>query len=199
MPPVIADSVRFLRENDLKTILARIRERNVPPLVQFAVYGVCGGLATAVFLGMVLILSKTVVPAYTGMLTRAEPVAVLGHPLFWPAADDEAGALRLAADPLTTRIRARNLLANNCAAFLFANLVAYVSNVLFVFKTGRHHPVLEFFYFTLVNGISFGLSQIAGPWLVLRFGVPTDLAILSNLVASILLNFAGRKFFVFKE
>jgi hypothetical protein len=52
--------------------------------------------------------------------------------------------------------------------------------------------------FTLISSISFGLSQAAGPFLVHKFGWPTNMAILSNVIASMLLNFAGRKFFVFK-
>ena len=39
---------------------------------------------------------------------------------------------------------------------------------------------------------------MAGPWLVNQFGVPTNVAILTNLVTSMLLNFVCRKFFVFK-
>ncbi len=99
---------------------------------------------------------------------------------------------------ITDSERAKDLLINNCIGFVLANVVAYVSNVMFVFKQGRHHPMIEFLYFTLVSGISFGISQIAGPWLVQRWGVPTNLAILTNLVASMMLNFVGRKFFVFK-
>ena len=168
----LSDSLDFLRKNDFKTILARIRERNVPGLIQFAVYSMCGGLATVVFLGTVVILSKKFIPAYEGMIVNGEVIS--------------------------DSLRAKNLLINNTIAFFLANIVAYVTNILFVFKGGRHHPVLEFLYFTLVSGVAFAISQIAGPWLVKEFGVPTNVAILTNLVTSMLLNFAGRKFFVFK-
>ncbi len=57
MTSAITESISFLRENDLKTIFARIRERNVPPMIQFAIYGMCGGLATVVYLAAVLDLS----------------------------------------------------------------------------------------------------------------------------------------------
>jgi putative flippase GtrA len=173
MTSAIAESVSFLRQNDVKTILSRIRERNVPGLIQFAIYGICGGLATVVFLATVVIFSKKIIPAYEGMTVNGVLI------------DDT--------------LRARNLLINNCIAFLIANVVAYVTNVMFVFKQGRHHPVFEFLYFTLVSGVSFGISQIAGPWLVKQYGVPTNVAILTNMIASMMLNFAGRKFFVFKD
>ena len=48
----------------------------------------------------------------------------------------------------------------------------------------------------VVDGI--GISQFAGPWLVHQYGLPTWVAIITNIGASILLNFAIRKFFVFK-
>ena len=172
MPPAITDSIAFLRGNDVKTILARVRQRRVPPLIQFAVYGMCGGLSTVVYLGISLLLSCTVIPAMDGMIIDGAPIS--------------------------DALRAKNLLINNCIAFTVANVVAYVTNILFVFHTGRHHPVLEFLYFTSVSFLSFGISQIAGPWLVSHFGVSTKLALLSNVVASALLNFVFRKYFVFK-
>lgn len=172
MPSAISDSISFLRENKFKTILARIRQRNVPSLIQFGVYGMCGGLATAVFLGITIFLSYKVFPAMDGMIVNGAAI--------------------------TDELRAQNLLINNCIAFVVANVVGYITNVMFVFKTGRHHPVMEFLYFTAVNTLSFGISQIAGPWLVSHFGVSTKLAMLTNVVASALLNFVFRKFFVFK-
>lgn len=173
MNSAISDAITFFRQNDVKTILTRIRARNVPPLIQFTVYGMCGCLATVVFLGIVIVLSKTVIPAYEGMIVDGSP--------------------------MTDTLRAKNLLINNTIAFLVANVVAYITNILFVFKGGRHHPVLEFLYFTLISGIAFVISQAAGPWLVNRFGIPTNVAILTNVVTSMLLNFVCRKFFVFKS
>lgn len=172
MMSAISETLAFLRQNDARTILSRVRERNVPVLIQVVVYGLCGGLATVFFLGIVIALSKTVIPAYEGMIVHGQPI--------------------------TDALRAKNLLINNTIGFLVANVVAYVTNILFVFRTGRHHPVLEFLYFTLISGISFAISQVAGPWLVKQFGVPTNVAILTNLITSMLLNFVCRKFFVFK-
>ena len=196
MTSAIFESIAFLRQNDLKTILARIRARDVPPLIQFGLYGLCGGLATATSIGIVVSFSTTFIPAYEGMKVAAQPLLRGGSfSLLWPAPDANTSS----AMEITNQIRSLNLLVNNCIAFLIANVVAYVSNIMIVFKTGRHHPVLEFLYFTMVSGVAFGLSQVAGPWLVNRFGLPTNAAILTNLVTSMLLNFAGRKLFVFKS
>ena len=198
MTRALAEAFQFLTTNDMRTILARIKAREVPGLIQFGVYGICGGLATIVFLGTVLYLTHSMLPAEIGMKVSDQPVTLLGKTLWWTAASDPAHSQTIAQGHHGDDIRAQDLLVANCIGFLLANVVAYITNVLFVFKTGRHHPVLEFLYFTAVSGIAFGISQIAGPWLIHRFGLATKLAILTNVFASMLLNFAGRKFFVFK-
>ena len=194
MTSALSESLAFLRQNDLKTIFARIKTRDVPGLIQFALYTFCGGIATVSFLGIVVVLSKTLIPAYENTFVAGESLKFFGYDLCWlKPAKDAVNALAI-----NDGIRAQNLLVNNCIAFLITNVIAYVTNVLIVFKSGRHHPVIEFLMFTLISSISFGLSQVAGPFLVQKFGWPTNMAILSNVVASMLLNFAGRKFFVFK-
>jgi putative flippase GtrA len=140
--------------------------------VQLAVYGFCGVLATVVAVMQIVILSKTIIPAYEGMIVDGVTI--------------------------TDDLRAKNLLINNTISFVTTNVFAYFLNVMLVFKRGRHHPWMEFLYFTLINGISFTLSQVAGPWLVHRFGVPTNLAIFTNTVFAAAINFVARKFFVFK-
>ena len=48
------------------------------------------------------------------------------------------------------------------------------------------------------SGASFLISQLAGPYLIKRYGLPTQVALVTNVVASMLLNFVIRKFIVFK-
>jgi len=173
MTSAITEAFQFVVGNDFRTILARIRARNVPPLIQFGVYGLCGGLATVVFVGLTVYLSYHVFPAMDRMIVDGAPI--------------------------TDQLRARNLLINNTIAFAVANVVAYGTNILFVFQTGRHHPVMEFLYFTAGSTLSFLISQFAGPWLVHAYGLPTAVAIMTNIAASVFLNFAIRKLFVFKN
>ncbi len=199
MPSAISDSIAFLRGNDVTTILSRIRQRKVPPLIQFAVYSMCGGLATLIFLGTVITLSKTMFPAYIDLSVRDVPATLLGKTLSWPASNVPGHSQVIAAGKVGDDIRAQNLFINSSIGFLIANIVAYITNILFVFQTGRHHPFLEFLYFTGVSGIAFSISLMAGPWLVHSFGLPTNVAMLTNVVASALLNFVFRKFFVFKN
>ncbi|MFZ4766898.1 MAG: GtrA family protein [Roseimicrobium sp.] len=199
MPLASNETLAFLRNNDLKTILKRVRERDVPPLMQFAAYTFCGCLATVVFLGTVLTLNYTIIPAYEDMTVTTTPVQLLGRPVLWMAETVPGQSQPITHDAAGNAIRAANLLVNNCIAFILTNFVAYFSNILLVFKRGRHHPVFEFVYFTMVNFVSFAISQVAGPWLVSEFGVPTNVAILTNMVSSMLINFLARKFFVFKN
>lgn len=169
----VSESINFLRENRLSTVLSRIRAREVPWLIQFCVYAACGVLSTLFFVAQVVLLSKYFIPAFDGM--------------------------EIDGKVLTPELRARNLLINNSIAFVSTNLFTYAINVLFVFKRGRHHLVVEFFYFTGVSLASFALSQIAGPLLVSELNLPTWAAISTNTIASMLINFAARKFFVFQS
>ena len=150
----------------------RMRARDMPWTVQLMVYGMCGVLATVISVGQVVILSKTIIPAYEGMLVNGEPI--------------------------TDAIRAKHLLINNTIAFFTTNVAVYFLNVLLVFKRGRHHPWIEFFWFTVINLVSFVLSQIAGPWLVHEFGIATNIAIFTNAAFAAVINFIARKFFVFQ-
>ena len=55
--------IRFLRTNDLKTILAALHSRDVHPVIQFFKYGVCGVAALVVHTSIFFLLSRYVIPA----------------------------------------------------------------------------------------------------------------------------------------
>lgn len=175
-----------------------MRARDMPWMVQLIVYGMCGVMATVVSVGQVVLLSKFVIPAYEGMMVDAGDgiIKFLGSVI--------PGHAGLVADVvgdgavITDKLRAKHLLVNNTLAFLTTNVFVYLVNVALVFKRGRHGPWMEFFWFTAINLISFVLSQMAGPWLVLQFGVATNVAILTNTVFAAAINFLARKFFVFQ-
>ena len=99
---------------------------------------------------------------------------------------------------LPREVRALNSTYNNLIAFFFGNLFAYVTNSLWVFTPGRHHRVLEFFYFTLVSLLGFVIGLSAGPLLIKMYGIHTLLAQLLLIFSSVLVNYVCRKFFVFK-
>jgi putative flippase GtrA len=56
----MGDLLRFLRQNDLPTILAAFKSKDVHPAIQFLKYGICGVLATVVHVSIYLLLVKYV-------------------------------------------------------------------------------------------------------------------------------------------
>ena len=95
--------------------------------------------------------------------------------------------------------RALNSTIANSIAVLFSTTVAYVTNVLWVFKSGRHSRLVEISSFFGIGVISFGGGLLAGPYLIKMLGLHTLLAQLSMAVTSVLINFVCRKFFIFKQ
>lgn len=95
--------------------------------------------------------------------------------------------------------RAWNSTVCNSIAVIFSTLVAYVTNVLWVFKSGRHSRLVEIGSFFGIGIVSFGGGLLAGPWLIQAFGLNTLVAQLSMAVTSVLINFVCRKFLIFKH
>lgn len=172
MTSAISETLTFIREHDLRTIFLRIRQRKVPTLMQFAAYAMCGVTATVVHTGLVTILSLTLFPAMKNMLVDG---VVL----------DEI-------------LRKHNLVLNNIIAFPFGGIVAYVTNILFVFTPGRHSRFKELMLFFGVAACGF----FPGLWiidlLVGRYNVPSSLAQCAFIFTSFLVNFIMRKFVIFK-
>ena len=108
------------------------------------------------------------------------------------------GAFPALDSSLPNEVRALNSTYNNIISFFFGNIFAYVSNSLWVFTPGRHHRVLEFFYFSAVSTVGFVIGLLAGPLLIRMYGISTLVAQLLLIVSSTMVNFICRKFFVFK-
>jgi|688.fasta_scaffold191499_3 hypothetical protein len=172
MISLVTELFAFFFKQSPTVIWRRIRGQDMPWIVQLAVYGFCGVVATVVAVGQAAALSATIIPAYENMIVDGLPI--------------------------TDGLRAKNFLINQTISFMTTNVLVYFMNVLLVFKRGRHSPWIEFAIFTLINGVGFVLSQVAGPWLIYKFGIPTNLAFFTNAVFAALINFVARKFFVFK-
>jgi len=192
------EAIEFFLKQSPAIIWRRMRARDMPWMVQLIVYGMCGVLATVLSVGQIVILSKTIIPAYEGMVIDPQHAIIRFLSSFMPGHADLVAEAVKQGSVLSDTLRAKHLLVNNTIAFLTTNVFVYLMNVFLVFKRGRHNPWMEFLWFTLINALSFGLSQIAGPWLVHRFGVATNVAILTNTVFAVAINFVARKFFVFK-
>jgi len=165
----------------MKHILIQFKGNdNHTPLIQFLKYGIAGGLATLVHIGLFYWMALKWLPA----LNEHDVIATLLH---------------LSIPEVSHGIRARNSMIDNTVAFLFSNLTAYVINILWVFERGRHHPALEFLFFYAVSGVSILIGSILMGALIHSFGMTTSLAFFANIIVSLMINFFLRKHVIFKE
>jgi putative flippase GtrA len=145
---------------------------------QFLRYALCGGLATGVDLMVFFAVAWRLIPA----LLETDPlVRILGIP---PVPVEEA-------------MRVRHYVICRAIAFVFSNFVAYGTNVLWVFEGGRHNRRKEIGLFFTVSLTSLFLGTGLGAALIRYGGFSTTFSYVANVVASVLINYAGRKFYVF--
>ncbi len=148
-------------------------------IVQFIKYALAGGLATATHIVVFHLIAWKAFPAL-------QP-----H-------DHAVRLLRLRIREINDYQRARNSMISNATAFVVANLVAYVTNIMWVFERGRHTFLIEIGLFYLVSGISVALGTALMGILIRRFGMLTTYAFAANIVTAVMINYAVRKFFIFQ-
>lgn len=151
------------------------------PLLQFIKYGMCGGIATVVDMAVFFLFAWLVFPA----LTESDPFAKLLDIFDWD--------IRMVSET----VHLRNYWIDKVVCFIFSNLTAYVLNVLFVFKAGKHKRHHELMLFYAVSTVAFFLGTIAGDLLIRFCGFETTYSYGAAMVASVLVNYAGRKLFIF--
>lgn len=151
------------------------------PAVQFIKYGLCGGIALAVDMAVFFLFAWLIFPA----LSAADPFAKL---LSWMALD---------VHPVSEALRLRNYWIDKVICFLISNAVAYGLNVRFVFRAGKHRRHHELLLFYAVSTLAFFLGTLAGDGLIRFAGLATTYSYVCAAVAALLINYAGRKFFVF--
>lgn len=163
----------------MKQILKQFLRRDAHPLVQFVKYVIAGGIATMVDVLVFYTLSWKVIPA----LRPDDPVVRL------------LGITVTAIDELT---RSNHFIINRALTFLVSNLAAYLVNIAWVFKPGRHKLWVEVTLFYIVSLVSFAAGTFVG-WSIIRaFGLSTTVAYLANMIAALLINYVCRKYVVFK-
>ena len=151
---------------------------NNDAVIQFIKYALAGGMAT---------------------ITHIVIFHLIGWKVF-PSLQEKDHAVRifkLDIREVNDYTRARNSMIGNCLAFLLANMVAYITNVLWVFQGGRHHIVIEILLFYAVSGISVFLGTMLMGILIKRFGLLTTYAFGTNIFSAVMINYAVRKFFIF--
>lgn len=148
------------------------------PGIQFFKYFLCGGFAFA---------SDVVTFFLMGWF-------------FFPALSDDdvlVRILKLSVEAPPEDMRMINFVICSAIAFFVSNLVAYVLNIVFVFKSGKHSFWKEFGLFYLVSGVSIGLGVAIGAVLIDVFGLGTTYSYVAKSISATLINYAARKFFIF--
>ena len=159
--------------------LKRQLGHDVHPMVQFIKYGVIGGLSTGISVVVTFYLCWKVIPC----LTENDPLVRL---------------LRITVVPPDESVRGLSSVYCNGIGFVVSNAVCYILNRLFVFKPGRHHIVVEFLLFFGVSGLSWGFGTSMQYGLIEYYGMQTSGAIFINILCALFVNFAMRKFVIFK-
>ena len=163
----------------MRDLLRSFLRRDAHPFVQFIKYGMAGGLATVVDVVVTFILCWKFLPALT---SDDRLVQLLGITIV----------------PIDEVFRGRNYFINCTLAFMVANFVAYVANVLWVFESGKHSRKKELALFYMVSGISFVVGTALATSLIRFWGMQTSFAKIVNIIASVSINYVGRKFYIFK-
>ena len=163
----------------MPSLLKQFTSREHTSFVQFIKYGICGAIATGVHICL-----------FYGFAYRFMPAL--------SSNDLVVHALHLDIVAVTDVVRARNSMIDNAVAFIFSNLTAYLMNIVWVFKPGRHHWLIEIGLFYLVSGISMVIGSSVMGWLIRYLGIMTTLAFIANVIVSFLINFVLRKYVIFK-
>ena len=153
------------------------------PAIQFVKYAIAGGMATATNIAVFFIAGWFLFPC----LTQDDIVVRL----FSKFADVVVPAAQEGA-------RATNAVYCNVAAYFVSNAVCYALNRLFVFKSGRHGMLVEILMFFGVSAVSTAIGTGLQTLLITRLGMQTTIAFGANLVSALLINYARRKFVIFK-
>jgi putative flippase GtrA len=167
----------------MKNIIEQFKGREATPFIQFIKYAIAGGVATGVCIGTFYIMSLFVLDA----LSEDDTVVKIMN---W--------FINVDITPVDDVVRGRNAAINNSVAFVVSNLVCYLINIAWVFKPGRHHWLVEIGLFYLVSGVSFAIGTGLQTWLIMHFGIQTTIAFGANLISALLINYAMRKFVIFK-
>lgn len=164
----------------MKQIFRQFTGRPAHPVIQFVKYIIGGGIVTVFSMVVFALLTWKVFPS----LQENEFVVRFFH---------------LQVAPLDEALRARNYALCKIAEFLLANLVGYIINSTWIFEPGRHSRRKEILLFYAVSFVSFvaGTALGAGSIVWLNAGAVT--AYILNMAMAVLINYAGRKHYIFKS
>ncbi|OEU54477.1 MAG: hypothetical protein BA862_07905 [Desulfobulbaceae bacterium S3730MH12] len=147
-------------------------------VIQFIKYGLAGGIATITHITIFHLIAWKIFPALQEK-------------------DHAVQFFNLTIKKVNDATRARNSMISNFIAFLISNMVAYITNILWVFEGGKYPFLIEILLFYCVSGISVFLGTMLMGTLIRRFGMLTTYAFSTNIVTAVMINYVMRKFFIF--
>jgi putative flippase GtrA len=163
----------------VEDLLQQFFQRDAGPLVQFIKYAIAGGIATGVDVLVFYFVAWKLIPA----LRDDDPLV---------------RRLKIKVHEVTEEQRSRRFIYVTLIAFMFSNLTAYLINIFWVFEPGRHVWYVELALFYAVSGISIFIGTALG-WVMIKwFHLSTTTSYVCKMIASLLINFVCRKYFVFK-
>ena len=163
----------------LVAFVKHVLSHDAGPFWQFVKYGAVGVMSTCVQVGVFYLLATTCLKCL--------------------AADDWAvRLLGFSAADVSDAVRAWRFAVATGIGFVIANVFCWLMNRWFVFRPGKFRWYIEFVMFfgaaTLATVIALGLSS----GLIHFVGLMTSAAVLIEIVASFLINYFTRKFFIFR-
>lgn len=120
--------------------------------------------------------------------------------LWFPALTEDDILVRLFNLPVESvgaETRTVNFVIGNAIAFMISNMTAYILNILFVFRSGKHSRWKELGLFYLVSGLSVGIGVLVGVVLIKGLGLSTTSSYIAKAVSTTLINYVARKFIIF--
>jgi putative flippase GtrA len=174
--------LKFFINNNIQQII----EKNVRFLnmkdhagLQLIKYILCGTIATIVDIFIFYLLALWVFPAlknndiFFKVFTTFPPIRM-------------------------TKYLIRNFVICAFIAFLISNIIAYILNIRFVFDSNpllQHREILLFY---ILSGLSIAIGMFVG-WIFIISGFSTTISYCAKTVTLFMVNFIGRKFYIFKQ
>ncbi|MBU6300910.1 MAG: GtrA family protein [Verrucomicrobia bacterium] len=167
MPLPISEFQDLIRQQGLAATVSTLVRRLPPSLLQLVKYGFFGVCSVCIYQSI---------------------FGVLGHS-FLPHFDDLSG--------LSAGARKVNFILSSAIGFFCANGFAYLTNVRWVFQSGRHDRWTEFFLFSGVSFLGWVVGMVPG-YLAFDDGHASSwVASAVVTVVSVVVNFICRKVFIF--
>jgi putative flippase GtrA len=153
--------------------------RTTNPVEQFVRYLIVGGIGAVMEIVLFVLLAWKLFPALR---------------------EDEwlVRFFDLTIAPITPSVRAVNFAICLSITFVVTNLAGYFLSATWVFVPGRFSPKKELFLFYIFALFSYLAGTLVGTGLIALACATGTTAYLTTAAVSILINFASRKFFIFK-